>query len=857
MIVNEKKIRFPFIYGVLLLVMTLFLFRLAQLQIVEGDYYSKVADNKMLQKISESAPRGNILTDDGYVVAKNRIGYSVNLTYASMDEEVRNNVFLTLFDILESNEEKFADEFPIVIEEGRFVFTYEIDEKNWKIENDIPVDANAHETLQVLRERYNVKAEVNDTVALEAIEKVHLDKSLPIINQDEDLIFRFSSQEKSWKKSYGFKEEEYDFTAAESFEKLRSSFGIDESYTNEDARKIMVFRQMLKNQGFRSWEPVEITRDIDLKTVLQIDENIHNLPGVSVTAKPIRDYPYANLASHVIGYIGKVGEADVENGYKLNDMKGISGIEYSYEEYLKGEDGISLAITDYLGRPQNSGIEESIDPIPGSDVITTIDYDLQKTAEAALVDQIKAIRENNRAPQASSGAVVAIDVKTGGVLALASYPDYDPNLFATGISTEDWQKLNIMVDDPLYPKPLYNNATLTALQPGSTFKPMMAIAGLEEGKITTTSTIYCRGVHPIFTQFSCLSVHGSENVVEAIRDSCNVYFYETGYRLGVDKIEYYAASFGLGKKTGLEIAESSGYLATKADKKQIWTYSTSDYIRNTIGIEGTATIINSEGNEQLVYKSYAIAKELFEEVDEEYSSYGDVYRKSAEVLEKYNIKETKYLHRITEYLLAGRWVVSDTINASIGQGGNSFTPIQLANYIATLVNGGNRMETYLVDSVVDNSGEIVYEKTPKVLETIEINDKNLDAVKQGMKLVTTNGTARSAFAGFDHSGIGVGGKTGTAQYGSKTVDNTAWFVGFAPYEEPEIAIVVLIIQGKTSSNTVPVARKVLDTYFYDNMTYEERLEKEALEKLEEDNELSEEQIDEQIDEQMEGESLVD
>jgi penicillin-binding protein 2 len=825
---NDRKIRILFLFGFLVAMMGLFLFRLAQLQIVNGEYYQAAAENKMLRRINESAPRGNIFTSDGYQLAKNRIGYSVDLTYADMDEEVRNDVFLRLYRILEKNNETFLDAFPIVMVNGEFVFTFYLEELQWKSENRIPAEADARQTLDIMRERYNVKPEVNDAVALEAIEKVHLEQALPLLSREGTLLFRFQHQETLWKQSYGFKEEELTFTAEAAFDKLRTSFDIDDTYSDDDARKIMIFRQILKNQGFRSWEPVEITRDVALATVLEIDENVHDLPGVSVVARPIREYPYGSLASHVIGYIGKVGDKDVEDGYQMTDMKGVTGIEAAYETYLKGEDGVRLAITDHLGRPQDIDSDESLDPVPGMDAQTTIDYDLQRVAEEALANQIQTIRANNRAPQASSGAAVVIDVKTGAVLAMASYPDYDPNLFVTGISTADWKNLNVVVSDPLYPKPLYNNATMTALQPGSTFKPLLAIAGLEKGVITQTSTIFCNRVHPVFTQFTCLGRHGSETVVDALRDSCNVFFYETGYRLGVDALEAYISDFGLGKRTGLEIAESAGYLATKTEKKQVWTYSLSDYLRKTVGIEGTGTIINDEGKEQLVYKSYAIAKELFDEVDEtNFKTYGDVYRKAAEILQKYNLRDTRYLHRITDYILAGRWVVSDTINASIGQGGNSFTPIQMANAMATLVNGGNRMETYLVSKVTDFEGKVVYEHKPTVVDTVIMSDSNLDAVKRGLKLVTTVSTARSGFVGFDHQNIGVGGKTGTAQYGGSRVDNTGWFTAFAPYENPEIAVAVMIVQGRTSTNALPVARKIIDAYFYDNKTFEQRQQEAA------------------------------
>ncbi|MFZ7120537.1 MAG: penicillin-binding transpeptidase domain-containing protein [Eubacteriaceae bacterium] len=825
MIINEKKYRISFLIIVLVLMGTLFIFKLAQLQIVDNEYYSNLAENKIIQKISETAPRGSIFTSDGYEIAKNKIGYTIELTYTNISDEDQNKVLLNLYNILENNDEEFTDDFPILITNGKFVYTYKIDEEYWKKDNDISSDATATEVLELLRNKYNVKEEVNNEVALKAIESVHMDSNLPIKISEGEVIFTYSYKEEDWKKWYGFSEEEYTLSAGDAFNKLREKYSIDDSYTAEDARKILVLRQSIKSQGFRSWEPIEIASNVNKETAFEIDTNIHLLAGVVVTANPIRYYPFENLASHVLGYIGKVNEIDVEEkGYKMNDLKGISGIEAAFEEYLKGEDGEKFAVTDYMGRPQEDDLtSEVIDPIPGDDVYLTIDYDVQKAAEAALENQIKSIKKL-RAPKASSGAVVVLNVNTGAVLALASYPEYDPNLFSTGISSENWGKLNVLVDDPLYPKPLYNNATLTALQPGSTFKPMMAISALEENVLTKNSRIYCGKTYSRFPQFSCLGYHGNETVVSAIQDSCNIFFYETGYRLGVDAIEKYAKMYGLGTKTGIEIAESSGYLATRDEKRRIWTYSASDYIRNTVGIDGTAEIINDEGNKQEVYKSYAIAKELFTNITEEYDSYGDVFRQVSKILSKYNIKESKYLHRITQYVLAGRWVATDTVNASIGQGGNSFTPIQLANYVATLVNGGYHREVYLVEKVVSNDGTIVYQHEEKVINKLDIDEKNIKLVKEGMKRVALYSTGRYAFLGFDHENIGVGGKTGTAQYGSEKIDNTAWFECFTPYEDPEIVVVSMIIQGKTSSNAVPIAREVVDAYFYNNDSVEEDLE---------------------------------
>ncbi|RBP70064.1 penicillin-binding protein 2 [Alkalibaculum bacchi] len=854
MIVNKNKYRFIFLFVFLILLITIFLFRLAYLQIISGEQYAQMAENKMVQKITETAPRGSIVTGDGYEIAKSKVGYSVELIYSNIEDGQENQVLLQLYNLLEKNEEEFEDKFPILIEKGSIFFTYEKEEKEWKEKHEIPRNATAEEALIILRDKYNVKDEISNEVALEAIEKVHMNANLPLSIRDGDIIFGYETKELQWKKDFGFKKEEYDYSAEKSLQKLRKMYEIDETLSNEDARKILVFRQMVKAQGFRSWEPIQVARNIKLETVFEIDSRVHELSGVSVASNPVREYPFQNLASHVLGYIGKVSEKDVEDGsYKMRDLKGISGIESSFEEYLKGEDGQRFAVTDYKGIAQNDPTQEVQDPIPGDDVYLTLDYDLQRVAEESLENQIKKIQKTN-APNAKSGAVVALNVKTGAVLALASYPDYNPNLFTNGISSEDWNKLNVLVNDPLYPKPLYNNATLSALQPGSVFKPLMAAAGLQEGVITKHSTIYCGRVYGRFPQFTCLGAHGAETVREALRDSCNIFFYETGYRLGIDNIEKYAKEFGIGQKTGLEISESSGYLATKTDKVQIRTYSTSDYIRKNVGIKGNAIITNEDGTEQAVYKSYAIARELYTQITPdkyEYDSISQLYNRIFEevtaIMAKYNVKDNVYLQNITRQIMDSRWVTTDTINASIGQGGNSTTPIQMANFLATLVNGGIRREPYLVDKIVDSNGKVTYEHKEKILNKVNVDEGYIDEIKKGMKDVMLQGSGRSGFLGFDHNGIGVGGKTGTAQYGSEKIDNTGWFMAFAPYDDPEIAVVTMIIQGDTSINSVPVARDVIDAYFYNNYTFEEaqEMKKKEEEPKKENDEEEKAEVDQQ------------
>lgn len=823
MIIEKNKYRFKFIYVFIIVITIIFLFRLAQLQIIEGEKYKETANSKMLQKIIIPAERGKIYTNEGYTLATSRVGYSVEMYYNQMDEEKRNQMILRLTSILDRNQEEYEDEFPIILQkDGSFIFTYELEEQKWKREHNIPIDATARETIDILRKRYYVKENVSDKVALEAITKVHLNKSIPI-SLDPKPIFTFQKEERDWKKWYGFEKKELNYTAEQSFHKLRKMNEIGKKYTKEEARKILLIREKMKSQGFRSWEAIEIANDVKQETMAEITAHQNELPGVSVNPKPIRSYPEESMAAHILGYISKVSEEDVAQGqYKMQDLKGAQGIEGAFESQLKGEDGEKLVVTDHKGIPQNDFEEQKEFPVSGNNLFLTIDYDLQKTAEESLERTIKNLRRGingRKAPNAKSGAVVVLDVNTGAVLAMASYPSYDPNLFSKGISTEDWNKLNILSDDPLYPRPLYNNATMAALPPGSSFKMVTGAAGLGENKVGAREYIYDGGQYPGYSgnRFRCWlrSGHGNENMVEALRDSCNVYFYEVGNRVGIDKIEEYARKFGLGSRTGIEIGESTGNLATKNAKEQTWTYTTSNYIRNTIGIPGNSTITNENGEKQEVYTSYAIAKEIFDSAENlNKKETNNIYALVAEKLQKYGIKDSQHIYQIYQYVLAGKWTQADTLNTSIGQGGNSFTPIQMANYIATLVNGGKNHKVHLVEKITTPDGEVIEQPEPEIRNEIKIQPEDLEAIKQGMKMVTMpGGSGARDFAGFPHEEIGVGAKTGSAQYGSEKTDAMAWYAAFAPYEKPEIAVVTMIVQGHSGGYSGTVARDIMDTYF--------------------------------------------
>lgn len=468
--------------------------------------------------------------------------------------------------------------------------------------------------------------------------------------------------------------------------------------------------------------------------------------GISVVIEPNREYLSNNLASHVIGTIGRITEnelADKQDTYKSSDYIGKTGIELLFENYLKGKDGskqIDMAVN-------GSTTEEYVtqDAVEGSDVILTIDANLQKVTEEALANNIQKINSGGfgKRYETNSGAAVVMNVKTGEVLAMASYPDFNPQDFVGGISSENWNKYN--TEDT----PLVNKTLQTSYAPGSIFKMITAIAGLESGVITTTETINDTGVYPKYTNPKCWIYtdyhrgHGRLNVSGAIQHSCNYFFYETADRMGIDNLTKYAKYFGLGNKTGIELPnETSGTLASKETKDRLYSE---------------------------------------------------------------------------------QWYAGETLSAAIGQSYNSFSLIQIAKYISMLANGGNKIQPTIVEKIRNADGsEISNTQIQKELkekmgitdeennEDITISEENLKAILEGMESVTDDqgGTAYSIFRDFS---IGVGGKTGSAETSTGKVN--AWFTGFAPYNDPEIAVVVLVENGGHGYYTAEAVKEIMRQYF--------------------------------------------
>lgn len=652
-----------------------------------------------------------------------------------------------------------------------------------------------------------------------------------------------------------------DVSIKDAFKSLKENYGIKKSISDYEARGVMVLYTQLRKQGYKAYEPINIAYGIKDSTVAKIEESMTELPGVNISIEPIRYYPEEKTASHILGYLGKISQPEEikryieEENYSPNEIIGKTGIEESFEDKLRGENGIKRVEIDSVGNTTNVVNEER--PVPGDNLYLTIDLKLQKKAEEVLQKTLEKLQvggtyespwgdfkfgtnKSKRRPykNATSGAIVAIDVKTGQVLASASYPSYDPNLFSTGISNSDWLSLfPEQENDILAPRPLYNIATQTSIQPGSVFKMITGLAGLENGMSPETKIRDMGQVDIGPKSFNCLvwtlyrRTHGYENIYEALRDSCNYYFYslalgknqKTGEslptKLSIEDIAETSKKLGLNEKTGIEInipREASGGVPNPQRKIINTKYILKSYLNNNI-----EKYFKEDFSYDAAYKE-DIIEEIISWLElEEKLSRNEVIRR----LESFGIDSERKLPGEREgladkikytYINFAGWNITDTLNVTIGQGENSYTPIQIANYIATIANGGYKHKLTLVDNMKDYKNSHINYAHKVNPQRIQLNDyENLEHIKKGMNLVSSEGTARKIFENFP---INTGSKTGTAQKSGinpdtgDTYDEFSWFVGFGPYEDPEIAVAAVIFQGGSGGHAGPMVRDVIGEY---------------------------------------------
>ena len=709
-------VRFYIIIATVVLLAAACAVRLVDLQIVKGSEYAEINNERLVRAYSVAAPRGEILDNKGKPLVENRTGYSIRVQKIGLNDDELNRILYSAAKLAAEYGAETESSFPIVKDENGKSLTF-----------DFTIEENGG-TRPVEGVKYPKTTEKPDEKTSDA-------------KETEDKTNAGDSEEKKAEKLEVWKKDNKltDFSSAEEilgfYEK---KYAVSSEYDSDTALAITAIRYAMDKANFSEKNSYKLCRDVDMAVVQQIKEQYSDFPGIDVVIEPFRSFTKGTLAAHILGRTGRIYAeeyAEMKNdGYGINDMIGKDGLEKVLEKYLKGKDGYKSVEMSRGGGVTR--ILQDKEPKSGNYAKLTLDRDLQEATENALKEKI------SQAVGTGSGAAIAVNPKTGGVLAMASYPTYDLSTF-----NEDYDKLIKSKS-----KPLINRVLNGTYSPGSTFKPLTSVAALESGTITPDTYITDLGKYTYYPSYqpTCLvysssgATHGTINVSQAIGVSCNYFFYDVGRRMGIETLDQYASNFGLGQTTGIELPESTGILASPSN------------------------------------------------------------RESA----------------------GGVWYPGDVLQAAIGQSDNLFTPAQLASYICTLLNKGKRYSLHLVDEVVDyDTNEVVLKKEPEVLSDNPISDSTYNAVTDGMRRVVTSGTASAAFASSKYKAAG---KTGTAEVPGGA-DNVL-FVGFAPYDDPEIVVAVIIEHGASSSFSAGVAREIFDAYMQiKNGEYKSALDKDESE----------------------------
>ncbi len=651
--------------------------RLIFLQLVNGDSFKAQATNTTDYNFTVTAARGDIVDSAGRRIATSTTSYNVVLSKLLMGDEDLDGMLQRIVELLENNGESWNDTLLISEPDGAGNYTFTADPDN-----------------------------TSDQKALA-----------------------------SMKENLGLQQYA---TANDVMEKLVEDYKL-ESYPLHWQRVLGGIHYEMQLQAFSNVNNFVMAENVSDVTVATIKENSLSLPGVEIVETSTRSYEEGDILPHVLGRVGKItaerwkvtdenGQVTYplrDKGYNMNDILGVSGLESAYEDELRGKDGVETITRNSDGVIVSTALTTV--PEPGHTVQLTVDTEFQRAVDQALAKNIDSINRTYNS-NVNAGAVVVISTKDGSILASSNYPTFDQNLYATNY--------NEYSSDPGLP--LYNRALLGLYTPGSTYKPSVAIAGLDTGLINQYSTVYCNGVYDYFKDYHPRCTRhghsGNIDVVTAIKWSCNIFFYDVGRRLTSDVYDAYAYKLGLGVKTGVEVSEASGRLTTKNDSN---------------------------------------------------------YTESLEV------------------------------QAAIGQGNTAVTPVQLATYAATIANRGTRYRTHFVKAILDtNTGAVLEETQPEVMDVIEDKGQTFDLVKQGMIGVSQT---IPALANYPYT---IACKTGSPQRSeSYYVGNTrkyytnATMIAFGPAENPEIAIGIVLEYGGAGARTGGLVADIFDAYFaYKNGT---------------------------------------
>ena len=673
----ERMTRFRAGFLAFLFILTLaaFCFRLYYVQVIEpGGNTNNITTFETRTRVK--AARGNILDTHGNVLVSNRASYDLVINhYVILSSADPNGDLYALTKLCKEQEIEYTDHLPIT-KEAPFEYTLSQYNSSWQ---------NHFQTFLVSRD-------------------LDSDIKAPLL-----------------------------------MEKLRESYKLPEEWTDEEARAVLGLRYELSLRNcVASLSNYIFLSDVDNDTLAAVLEL--NTPGLNVEASTVRQYN-TSYAAHVLGHVSAMNAKQWEHyknieGYSMDAHVGQGGFEEAFEEYLHGTDGTRVDVVTKDGTLVKSYY--AVEPQAGRNVQVSIDLNLQTAAEDAMAITIQNLRDpefnlEEDGRDAGGAAVVAMDVKTGKILVCASYPTYDLSTLQENFN----DLLNAELD------PMYNRALQATYPPGSTYKMSMVVAGIMDKQIGRYTNIVDQGVFTKYAGFkaNCLKwtsqgkTHGSINAAEALKVSCNYFFYELGDRMNIEDIDATAKALGLGEYTGVELYEALGQRANPDTKEK-----------------------EHEGDD-------------------------------------------------------ARWYKGDQILASIGQSENRFTPIQLCNYVNTLVNQGTRYKATFMDRVVSPDYQsVVYESTVEIVSEFAISDEAYAAYTTGMRMCASEsgGTARKIFKDYP---IEVAAKTGTAQTGISNSSDNGAFVCYAPYENPEIVVAVYGEKAGHGSSLGEIARSVLDAYF--------------------------------------------
>lgn len=698
-----------------ILLLVLYFGVLFKLQIVEGAKYSEESANSITSEEVVAATRGNIVDRYGRPLVSSRECHNIVInTEELFEQEDYNADILRLIETVEEYGQDYNDDLPITMS-SPFEFTEMTAIQKTILEGYLKNAAVYQTKLAMASGLAEYSVDENG-------EKILDENGDPIILVDDEI------------------------TAVELMAFFRARYDIDSGYDNEQTRKIAGMRYAINSRYIVASSEYIFVEDASLALITKLLES--DFPGVEVKTSYVCEYKTTG-AAHILGYTGLMTAEEYTKyktkGYSMDAKVGKEGAEVAFEEYLHGVDGkVRITKTADGAVVRKEYIEE---PIPGNNVYLTIDIMLQEAVERILDSGIQRIMEdraklNEEAVrdgkldeilgEITGAGMVMMDVKTGEPLAIASWPTFD-------LATLMDNYAEIAADEG---KPLFNRALSGTYAPGSTFKPVTAIACLNEPDtgVTVNTTIEDEGVYREFADqgyapkcwaYGVQPLHGSVNVSGAIAVSCNYFFYSIGRFLGIDLLADYAKRFGLGVSTGIELPESVGVMSTQEYKLQ---------------------------------------------------------------------------------LTGASWYIGDTIQASIGQSYNLFTPLQMATYISTVANSGERHTASILKRVTTyDNAETLYTREPVVLSRVESAEENYEAVRYGMYLVSTqkDGSAVDTFGDYH---IPVASKTGTAQIGEGKTNNGI-FVCFAPYDDPEVAVAIMVEHGKSGATIAFMAREALDAYF--------------------------------------------